>query len=82
MLAESDAGIEIDSCGTMGSMWLAKGTHEAIKPGQAANAEACTSGYDNRCYETKQIQIKNCDDGYFVYNLPEVTNCLEGYCTM
>jgi len=81
MIAELEDGPDTDSCGTNNPLWLRSGTHASILPGTTGDAEACTSGYGDTCYRVEKLEIKNCGE-YFVYNLPEVTSCLEGYCTM
>ena len=68
-------------CNTMGSGYLASGSHHPEEEGRTTQAKICfNSNYGGSCYWEMQIQIKLCR-GFYLYKLPEVPDCPLRICT-
>ena len=86
-LAESVDGLDVDHCGTDGGGWLKNGTHDSLTfVGQVVDAKVCFPGWGYKCATTTKIKIKKCHEmigskEFFLYWLPAVTSCINGYCT-
>lgn len=72
--------VPANHCGTQGPIWL-NGVHPTNK-GENVKRRACINVldlYHDGCYDSFNINIKNCGD-YFVYYLRPPWYCAVGYC--
>ena len=67
-------------CGTAGGYYV-QGNHPT-KIGETVSTKACyKASSGNPCLNPQDIKIRNCGK-YFIYYLPETSNCWTGYCTV
>lgn len=66
-------------CGTHEPIWL-NGKHPSVDDGNVARTVCINSnGQNNGCYDSFEINVKNCT-GYFVYYLKPLYYCAAAYC--
>ena len=71
---------EEDHCGTATTGWISGGSTPGL--GQTINAKACfvSKYFDNDCYWSSNVEIRNCRD-YLLYYLPDTpADCYLSYC--
>ena len=67
----------IHRCNTDLPGWM-EGKHPNVEDG-IVQRQVCFHGYNNRCYKTTTIDVRNCS-AYFVYRLTKVPYCNSRYC--
>ncbi|KAG8513619.1 Uromodulin, partial [Galemys pyrenaicus] len=66
-------------CHTAAPMWL-KEPHPTLGEG-IVNHTACAHWNGNCCFWSRQVKVKACPDGYYVYRLQGTPDCDLRYCT-
>ncbi|XP_004373361.1 pancreatic secretory granule membrane major glycoprotein GP2 isoform X2 [Trichechus manatus latirostris] len=66
-------------CQTAAPMWL-NGTHPSLEEGIVTRT-ACAHWSENCCLWNKEVSVKACPDGYYVYRLDGTPDCDLRYCT-
>ncbi|XP_037363412.1 pancreatic secretory granule membrane major glycoprotein GP2 [Talpa occidentalis] len=66
-------------CQTAAPMWL-NGSHPMVEEG-IVNRTACAHWSGNCCLWKSQVQVKACQDNYYVYRLQGAPACNLAYCT-
>lgn len=75
----ADTCVPVRHCQTESPMWL-NGTHPTVEEG-IVSRRACAHWSSNCCLWNKEVQVKACPGGYYVYQLSGTPACSLGYCT-
>lgn len=71
--------VQESHCGTHDPIWL-NGKHPTVAEGNVARTACVNSfGLDNGCFDSFDINVKNCG-GYYVYYLKPLDYCAAAYC--
>ncbi|XP_078383960.1 uncharacterized protein LOC144666402 isoform X2 [Oculina patagonica] len=64
-------------CDTDLTGWM-EGSHPTVEEGVAAR-KVCFNGYNNCCYKTVEINVRNCGS-FYIYRLKKLSVCNARYC--